>query len=105
MKKLLLLLLTMYILISCSKKDEFVSFVCGENNNNSLTFSNSLNMDNPPKIMTINKDELIFCNKEGNVLKYIKETCEVGNTTIRFDPIIKEITFNEPPRQITMVCK
>ena len=78
MKKLLLLLLTMYILISCSKKDVSISFVCGENNNNSLTFSNSLNIDNPPKIMTVNKDELIFCNKEGNVLKYMKEKCEVG---------------------------
>ena len=50
-KKLLFLLLTMYILISCSKKDVSISFVCGDSKNNSLLFQNSLNMDNPPKTM------------------------------------------------------
>ena len=71
----------------------------------SLLFSNSLNLNNPPKIMNFNKEELVFCSKEGNVLKYMTEKCEIGNTTIRFDPIVKEIILNEPPRQITMVCK
>ena len=82
-----------------------VSFVCGGSENNSLSFPNSLNIDNPPKNTTFNKDELIFCNKEGNVLKYMKEKCEIGNTTLRFDPIIREITFNEPPRQFSIMCK
>jgi len=105
MKKIPIFVLTSFLLISCSKKDVSVSFVCGEGKNNSLLFSNSLNLNNPPKIMNFNKEELIFCSKEGNVLKYMKEKCEIGNTTIRFDPIVKEIILNEPPRQITMVCK
>ena len=105
MKNLIVPFILILFLISCSKKDESISFICGESGNNSLSFPSSFSTNNFPKSMTFNKDELIFCNKEGNVLKYMKEKCEVGNTTIRFDPIIKEITFNEPPRQITMVCK
>ena len=74
---------------SSESQTENLSFVCGENKNNSLSFSSSIKLDNPPKFMNFNKDKLIFCNREGNVLKYMKEQCESRNTTIRFDPIIK----------------
>jgi hypothetical protein len=94
-----------FLLISCSKKDKPISLICGERENNSLSFPSSFSNENLPKSMTFNKDDLIFCKKEGNVFKYMKETCDEGNTTIRFDPIIKEITFNEPPSQFTMMCK
>ena len=90
---------------SSESQTENLSFVCGENKNNSLSFSSSIKLDNPPKFMNFNKEKLIFCNREGNLLKYIKEKCESGNKTIRFDPIIKEITLNEPPSQIRIMCK
>ena len=105
-KKISFIFIFMLSLVGSSESQtENLSFVCGENKNNSLSFSSSIKLDNPPKFMNFNKDKLIFCNREGNLLKYMKEKCESGNTTIRYDPIIKEVTLNDPPSQIRIMCK
>ena len=106
MKQIQFIFILILLLVSCSESQtKNSSFVCGENRNNSLSFSSPIKSDNPPNFMNFNKDKLVFCNREGNVLKYMTEKCESGNRTIRFDPIINEVTLNEPPSQIRIMCK
>ena len=79
-------------------------YVCGENKNNSLSFSSAVLKKQPPVSMYFNSDTLELCNVKGNVAIYKKECKDKSSSTIRFDLILLEIILNEAPRQFTMKC-
>ncbi|NBR23657.1 MAG: hypothetical protein EBU08_07780 [Micrococcales bacterium] len=79
-------------------------YICGDNKNNSLSFSSPVSRNSPPKTMHFNSDQLAFCNISGNVLLYRKECKNNTSTIIRFDLVMLELMLNEKPSQITMRC-
>ena len=79
-------------------------YVCGENKNNSLSFSSAALKKQPPVSMYFNSDTLELCDVKGNIAIYKKECKDKGSSTIRFDLILLEITLNDAPRQFTMKC-
>ena len=79
-------------------------YVCGENKNNSLSFSSAVLKKQPPVSMYFNSDMLELCDVKGNVAVYKKECKDKDSSIIRFDLILLEIILNEIPRQFTMKC-
>ena len=79
-------------------------YICGDNKNNSLSFSSSVSRSSPPKTMMFNRDQLSFCSMSGNVLLYRGECKDYTSTIIRFDLVLLELMLNEKPSQITLKC-
>ena len=79
-------------------------YICGDNKNNSLSFSSPVSRNSPPKTMFFNSDQLAFCSVSGNVLLYRGECKDNTSTIIRFDLVLLELMLNEKPSQITLKC-
>ncbi len=77
------------------------SYICG---NNSLSFSEVNTKSISSKKMNFNKDVLIFCKRDGNILTYRMENCKNDGVVIRYDWILKQIILNRPPREIILNC-
>jgi hypothetical protein len=79
-------------------------YICGDNKNNSLSFSSPVSRNSPPKTMYFNSDQLGFCNISGNVLLYSNGCKESISSRIRFDLVSLLLTLNEGPGSFSLKC-
>jgi len=79
-------------------------YICGDNKNNSLSFSSPVSRNSPPKTMFFNSDQLAFCSLSGNVLLYSNGCKETISSRIRFDLVSQILTLNEGPGSFTLKC-
>jgi hypothetical protein len=75
------------------------TYVCGENQNNSLVLV--AKSDGTYESATINKDKLKFCRKQGNVV--IFGACAEGRV-LEFDLVLREVRLNDK-NPLYMSCK
>jgi hypothetical protein len=78
------------------------AYICGKNN--SLVFLEPPSATKFPREARLNTQDMKFCSREGNFLVYRTESCEKGNTVIRFDWVLGELVLNEAPDKIVLKC-
>ena len=79
------------------------AYICGKNN--SLVFLEPPSATKFPREARYNTHDMKLCSREGNFLVYRTESCEKGNTVIRFDWVLGELVLNEAPDKIVLKCE
>ena len=102
--RVLMLFFVVLITCGCQEKidNQAIAFIC--DTKNSLTFQILPSASASPPSLIFNKDQLVFCGREGNLLVYRQDNCSNNNAVIRFDWVLKELQLNEGLRLFSMRC-